>query len=151
MTVNERIFHARTAKGLSQRQVAERIASSDYTPDYKRTKISAAYLSRIEAGERFPSVQAIRMIAWAMDVDAHWLETGELLVTQFVGSDFGLTDAEQAELAVTDRYAARKMADAFLDGTAWGDVAPAVAEMLSRILASTTRRRSPSTRRSSCA
>lgn len=39
--------------------------------------VSYAYISRIEAGHRRPSVRALRKLAYRLDVSVHWLETGE--------------------------------------------------------------------------
>lgn len=39
-------------------------------------KVSAAYISRIEAGQRMPSVRALRVVAQALDVTPEFLETG---------------------------------------------------------------------------
>ena len=41
------------------------------------TGLSYAYISRIERGERTPSIKAIRKIAAALRVTAHYLETGD--------------------------------------------------------------------------
>jgi transcriptional regulator with XRE-family HTH domain len=39
--------------------------------------VSYAYISRIEAGERRPSIRALRQLAAKLNVSVHWLETGE--------------------------------------------------------------------------
>jgi transcriptional regulator with XRE-family HTH domain len=63
-TIGERILQRRTELGLSQRDIASEGASY-------------AYISRIEAGQRRPSVRALRKLASRLDVSVHWLETGE--------------------------------------------------------------------------
>jgi transcriptional regulator with XRE-family HTH domain len=60
----ERIKEARQRAGLTQRQVVE---DTDY---------SSAYLSRIEAAARMPSMRFLRAIAPALGVSVRWLETG---------------------------------------------------------------------------
>ena len=50
--------------GLSQRALADE-------------GVSYAYISRIEAGARRPSVRALRVLAPKLGVSAHWLETGD--------------------------------------------------------------------------
>jgi transcriptional regulator with XRE-family HTH domain len=62
-TVGQRIRRLRLARGMSQRQLASK-------------GVSYAYLSRIEAGQRTPSVKAIRLLATRLGVSADYLETG---------------------------------------------------------------------------
>jgi transcriptional regulator with XRE-family HTH domain len=64
MTVGERIRQRRLELGLSQRELAE-------------PGVSYAYISRIEAHSRSPSVRALRKLAPKLGVTVHWLETGE--------------------------------------------------------------------------
>jgi transcriptional regulator with XRE-family HTH domain len=61
--VGERIHQRRVELGLSQREIA-----SD--------GVSYAYISRIEAGTRNPSVRALRKLAPKLGVSVEWLETG---------------------------------------------------------------------------
>lgn len=63
--INMRIKKTRVLKGLSQRELAQ------------RTGVSNAYVSRIEMGDRYPSVDVIRRMASVLEVQAHWLETGD--------------------------------------------------------------------------
>jgi transcriptional regulator with XRE-family HTH domain len=63
-TVGDRIRERRLALGLSQRELA-----SD--------GVSYAYISRLEANARQPSVKALRKLAPKLGVSAHWLETGK--------------------------------------------------------------------------
>jgi transcriptional regulator with XRE-family HTH domain len=62
--IGRRIRERREELGLSQRALAE-------------PGLSYAYISRIEAGKRRPSVRALRKLAPKLGVSAHWLETGE--------------------------------------------------------------------------
>jgi tetratricopeptide (TPR) repeat protein len=62
-TVGERLRRLRLERGLSQRE-----ASSP--------GVSYAYISRIEAGTRQPSVKALRKLAGKLGVSAEYLETG---------------------------------------------------------------------------
>lgn len=61
--VGRRLKEARHAAGLSQRQ----LSFAGCTP---------AYVSRIEAGERIPSLQLIHQFARRLDVSPEWLATG---------------------------------------------------------------------------
>jgi transcriptional regulator with XRE-family HTH domain len=63
-TVGDRIRTRRLELGLSQRELA--------CPG-----VSYAYISRLEANSRVPSVKTLRRIAPKLGVSPHWLETGE--------------------------------------------------------------------------
>lgn len=77
-TVGERLRRLRAERGLSQR-------------DLSSPGVSYAYISRIEAGARRPSVKALRMLAEKLGVTAEYLETGSQIV-----------DAEARELRLAD-------------------------------------------------
>ena len=79
-SVGDRLLRLRRERGLSQRELA--------APDF-----TAAYISRIEAGARQPSVRALRKFAATLGVSAEYLETG----SDFHGPrerELGLIDAE---------------------------------------------------------
>jgi transcriptional regulator with XRE-family HTH domain len=59
-----RLRKARLRAGLSQRGLSF-------------SGCTAAYISRIEANERYPSMQMVQELAARLDVDPHWLATGE--------------------------------------------------------------------------
>jgi transcriptional regulator with XRE-family HTH domain len=61
--VGRRLKEARLAAGLSQRQLSF-------------PGCSAAYISRLEAGDRVPSLQLLRKIAAKLDADEQYLATG---------------------------------------------------------------------------
>ena len=63
-TIGARLRARRASLGLSQRDLAE-------------PGISYAYISRIEAGQRRPSVKALRKLAPKLEVSVDWLETGK--------------------------------------------------------------------------
>jgi len=62
-SVGERLRRLRLERGLSQRELSS-------------PGVSYAYISRIEAGARRPSVKALRMLARKLGVSAEYLETG---------------------------------------------------------------------------
>lgn len=62
-TISQRVKRLRTEQGLSQRDVSSK-------------GCSYAYISRIEAGARKPSVKALRQIAGKLGVTAFYLEHG---------------------------------------------------------------------------
>ena len=61
--VGKRLNTARQAAGLSQRELAF-------------PGCTAAYISRIEAGARVPSLQMINQLALRLDTSGQWLATG---------------------------------------------------------------------------
>lgn len=62
--IGQRVLQARTAAGISQRELSS------------KTVYTAAYLSRIENGDRTPSLAVLRAYAPVLNVTAAWLETG---------------------------------------------------------------------------
>jgi transcriptional regulator with XRE-family HTH domain len=77
-SVGERLRRLRQERGLSQRDLSD-------------PGISYAYISRIEAGARRPSVKALRMLARKLGVSAQYLETGSQI-----------DDAEARELRLSE-------------------------------------------------
>lgn len=71
-SIGARLRKLRAESGLSQRQLADQIRERE--PD---SHVSGAYISRLENGERNPSVHAIRALAAALHADPHYLEVGE--------------------------------------------------------------------------
>lgn len=79
-TIGARLRRLREERGLSQRSLAG-------------PKCTAAYLSRIENGQRIPTVDRLREIAGRLDVSLQLLETGseDLVVSVPISS----IDADQ--------------------------------------------------------
>src|SRR4051794_6535179 len=77
-TIGQRLRRLRTEGGFSQR-------------DLSAPGVSYAYISRIEAGARQPSVKALRMLARKLGVSPDYLETGR-----------ELRDQDQRELRVSE-------------------------------------------------
>jgi transcriptional regulator with XRE-family HTH domain len=82
--VGRRLKDARLAAGLSQRQLSF-------------PGCSAAYISRLEAGDRVPSLQLLRKLAEKLNADEQYLATGVERVEQL--------PPEQVEQEVTRRLA----------------------------------------------
>ena len=76
-TIGQRLKRLRLERGLSQRELSA-------------PGVSYAYISRIEAGTRQPSVKALRRLAAKLGVSADYLETG---------SDLAPADARELRLA----------------------------------------------------
>jgi len=64
-TVGERIKRLREEAGMSQRELTNGL-----------DRVTYAYVSRIEAGTRTPSLRALRQLAGRLGVTALYLETG---------------------------------------------------------------------------
>lgn len=79
--VGQRLRDARDRAGLSQRQLAF-------------PGCTAAYISRLEAGARVPSLQMVNELAARLDVSGQWLATGVEAV------DVAPTDLIDAEVAL---------------------------------------------------
>jgi transcriptional regulator with XRE-family HTH domain len=78
--VGRRLREARTKAGLSQRQLAF-------------PGCTAAYISRLEAGARIPSLQMVNQLAARLDVTGSWLATG---VDAVLAEPADLVEAEVA-------------------------------------------------------
>src|ERR671935_2384209 len=104
-TVGARLKRLRIERGLSQRDLSE-------------PGVSYAYISRIEAGARTPSVKALRMLARKLGVSVAYLETGR-----------HLRDVDERELRIGDAELALRLAT---------DV-PSAEAKLESILAESTR------------
>ena len=85
--IGVRLKRLRTDRGLSQRDLAE-------------PGVSYAYISRIEAGTRQPSVKALRKLATRLGVTTEYLETGR-----------DIDDVEQRELRLADALLALRFGD----------------------------------------
>jgi tetratricopeptide (TPR) repeat protein len=77
-SIGQRLRRLRLERGLSQRELAG-------------PGVSYAYISRIEAGARRPSVKALRMLARKLGVSADYLETGS-----------EIRDTDERELRIAD-------------------------------------------------
>lgn len=86
-TIGQRLKRLRLDRGLSQRELAA-------------PGVSYAYISRIEAGTRQPSVKALRRLAANLGVSAEYLETGS-----------ELDAAQQRELKLADLELAVRLGD----------------------------------------
>src|SRR5438067_5297285 len=81
-TIGQRLKRLRLEQGLSQRELAA-------------PGVSYAYISRIEAGTRQPSVKALRRLAAKLGVTADYLETGSDL-DPAAAREFRLSNLELA-------------------------------------------------------
>ena len=63
-TIGQRLFRLRKERGFSQRQLS-------------LPGVTPSYISRIEKGDRLPSVRTLRKLAPELGVSVEFLETGE--------------------------------------------------------------------------
>src|SRR6266571_7346700 len=107
-SIGRRLKRLRLERGLSQRELSS-------------PGVSYAYISRIEAGARTPSVKALRMLAKKLGVSVEYLETGRDL-RDTDERELRLADAElELRLANDTAEAERKLASVLDDATAAGD------------------------------
>ena len=107
-TVGARIRRVRRERGLPQAALTG-------------PRVSAAYISRIEGGERVPSIRALRVIAGALEVSPDYLETGRTVPTS-EALDFKIAELEVA-LRLGDDYDAIRasLEDVLIDAGAAGE------------------------------
>jgi transcriptional regulator with XRE-family HTH domain len=86
-TIGARLKRLRRERGLSQRELSD-------------PGVSYAYISRIEAGARTPSVKALRMLARKLGVTVEYLETGR-----------DLRDTDERELRIADAELELRLAE----------------------------------------
>jgi tetratricopeptide (TPR) repeat protein len=106
--VGARLKRLRLQKGFSQR-------------DLSSPGVSYAYISRIEAGARTPSVKALRKLAQKLGVSVEYLETGRD-IREVDDRELRLSDAELALRLDPDTEAAEKVLEQVLhEAQAAGD------------------------------
>lgn len=127
-TIGQRLQRLRRERGLSQRELSG-------------PGISYTYISRIEAGQRTPSVKALRMIARSLGVTSEYLETGRELPAAD-DRELRLGDAELRLRLDADADDAEETIRAVLaDADAAGDATAAVRARMALALASDQRGR----------
>jgi transcriptional regulator with XRE-family HTH domain len=112
-SIGQRLRRLRLERGLSQRELASE-------------GVSYAYISRIEAGARRPSVKALRQLARKLEVSVEYLETGSDL-RAVDERELRLADAElQLRLANEPKQAEEALREILDDAAAAGDGASAL-------------------------
>ena len=111
-TIGARLKRLRLQKGMSQRDVSS-------------PGVSYAYISRIEAGARTPSVKALRKLSQKLGVSVEYLETGRD-IRDVDDRELRLADAElELRLGENTKEAERKLGAVLEDAVAAGDVVSA--------------------------
>jgi transcriptional regulator with XRE-family HTH domain len=112
-SIGERLRRLRLERGLSQRELAS-------------PGVSYAYISRIEAGARRPSVKALRQLARKLNVSPEYLETGSDL-REVDERELRLADAElELRLGKPTRKTETAIEGILQDAIAAGDSAGAL-------------------------
>jgi transcriptional regulator with XRE-family HTH domain len=112
-TIGARLKRLRLQRGLSQR-------------DLSSPGVSYAYISRIEAGARTPSVKALRKLSQKLGVSVEYLETGRD-IRDVDDRELRLADAElELRLAEDIGSAEKKLEQLETEATAAGDRPSAV-------------------------
>src|SRR5918912_4610785 len=107
-TIGDRLRRLRLERGLSQRELAS-------------PGVSYAYISRIEAGARRPSVKALRLLARKLGVSADYLETGSE-IRDIDERELQIADAElQLRLSEDPTEAEKTIRDVLDEALAAGD------------------------------
>jgi tetratricopeptide (TPR) repeat protein len=108
-TIGQRLRRLRLEKGLSQRELAG-------------PGVSYAYISRIEGGQRQPSLRAIRRLAHKLGVSAQYLETGSVTTTE-EEREIRLSEAElRLRLSDSTEEAEDALRDVLRDAEDVGDI-----------------------------
>jgi transcriptional regulator with XRE-family HTH domain len=125
-TIGARLKRLRLQRGLSQR-------------DLSSPGVSYAYISRIEAGARTPSVKALRKLSQKLGVSVEYLETGRD-IREVDDRELRLADAE-LELRLSDDFsgAEEKLETILKEAAAAGDVASATRARIALGLAASGR------------
>jgi transcriptional regulator with XRE-family HTH domain len=111
-TIGARLKRLRLQRGLSQR-------------DLSSPGVSYAYISRIEAGARTPSVKALRKLSQKLNVSVEYLETGRD-IRDVDDRELRLADAElELRLAENTVEAERKLSALLEEASAAGDAVSA--------------------------
>src|SRR2546421_7427372 len=112
-TVGARLKRLRLLRGLSQRDL--------WSPG-----VSYAYISRIEAGARTPSVKALRKLAQKLGVSVEYLETGRD-IRDVDDRELRLADAElELRLAEDISAAEQKLEQILAEAVSAGDSTSAI-------------------------
>ena len=88
--VGQRLHTAREGAGISQRELAF-------------PGCSAAYISRIERGERIPSLQVMRELARRIGISESWLAYGRERIDPAVAEAVSAVETAEAEGSNTER------------------------------------------------
>src|SRR5712691_3964731 len=105
--------HSEITEGVGARLKRLRVARGFSQRDLSSPGVSYAYISRIEAGARTPSVKALRKLAQKLGVSVEYLETGRD-IRELDARELKLADAELQLRLESDTGAAEQKLDEVL-------------------------------------
>src|SRR5438067_8514568 len=124
--IGDSVSEVSSREGVGQRLKRLRVARDLSQRDLSSPGVSYAYISRIEAGARTPSVKALRKLAQKLGVSVEYLETGRD-IRDVDDRELRLADAELELRLDSDVSAAeQKLTALHAEAIAAGDVASAV-------------------------
>jgi tetratricopeptide (TPR) repeat protein len=116
-----RVSEGATQEGVGARLKRLRLARGFSQRDLSSPGVSYAYISRIEAGARTPSVKALRKLAQKLGVSVEYLETGRD-IREVDARELKLADAElQLRLESDTVSAEQKLDEVLVEARAAGD------------------------------
>jgi tetratricopeptide (TPR) repeat protein len=119
--ITNSVSEGSTTEGVGARLKRLRVARGYSQRDLSSPGVSYAYISRIEAGARTPSVKALRKLAQKLGVSVEYLETGRD-IREIDDRELKLADAELQLRLGSDTAAAEKTLEEVLaDANASGD------------------------------
>jgi tetratricopeptide (TPR) repeat protein len=119
--MRNRVAEGDTPEGVGARLKRLRLAQGFSQRDLSSPGVSYAYISRIEAGARTPSVKALRKLAQKLGVSVEYLETGRD-IREVDDRELKLADAElQIRLESDTVSAEQKLDEVLVEARAAGD------------------------------
>src|SRR2546429_9518149 len=125
LMIGDSVSEASSREGVGQRLKRLRVARGFSQRDLSSPGVSYAYISRIEAGARTPSVKALRKLAQKPGVSVEYLETGRD-IRDVDDRELRLADAElELRLAENTEEAEKRLSELLDEAVKAGDVAAA--------------------------
>ncbi|MDX6370555.1 MAG: hypothetical protein QOG93_2057, partial [Gaiellaceae bacterium] len=125
LMITNSVSEGSTTEGVGARLKRLRVARGFSQRDLSSPGVSYAYISRIEAGARTPSVKALRKLAQKLGVSVEYLETGRD-IREIDARELKLADAElQLRLGADTNDAEKKLEEVLTEANASGDLVSA--------------------------
>src|SRR6266550_2372486 len=121
LMIGDSVSEVSSREGVGQRLKRLRVARGFSQRDLSSPGVSYAYISRIEAGARTPSVKALRKLAQKLGVSVEYLETGRE-IRDVDDRELKLADAElQLRLESDTTSAEQTLENVLTEARASGD------------------------------
>src|SRR6266480_1829099 len=139
LMIGDSVPEASSREGVGQRLKRLRVARGFSQRDLSSPGVSYAYISRIEAGARTPSVKALRKLAQRLGVSVEYLETGRD-IRDVDDRELRLADAElELRLAENTEEAEKRLSELLDEAVKAGDFASATRARLTLGLVAASR------------